>query len=213
MCDIVTLIYVTPGGGRGRRGGGESMPQKYTEDREYRCVRCLAWKPKKQFNPDIGMFGITTHCNECAGKRAIEKAQRIENKRIYALAVAERKAARAIFKLEYEEKSRDWNARKHEYLMLAWARRRAKLYGVPFKITVDDIIIPETCPVFGFKMIRNNGVGARSTPQSPTIDRTVDKKGYVPGNIQVISCKANSMKGSRDINELRQFAKWILTLK
>lgn len=38
---------------------------------------------------------------------------------------------------------------------------------------------------------------------SPSLDRISPELGYVPGNVRVISDKANRLKGSRNLTELR----------
>ena len=86
------------------------------------------------------------------------------------------------------------------------------MYDVPFDLTIDDIVIPAKCPVFGIALHRNSGPEAKIKLNSPTIDRTIPSKGYVRGNINIISNKANLMKGSRPMDELKMFAKWILAL-
>jgi hypothetical protein len=71
------------------------------------------------------------------------------------------------------------------------ARIRADNKGVPFTITIDDIVIPDVCPVLGVKL--EHGVGC-VCDNSPTLDRIIPELGYVVGNIQVISHKANTIK-------------------
>ena len=87
------------------------------------------------------------------------------------------------------------------------ARKRAKEKGLPFSITMEDIRIPVRCPVFGVEMAPGDGKAGR---WSPSLDAIVPEKGYVLGNIQVISRFANTMKNSASPNELAIFSEWVL---
>lgn len=68
-------------------------------------------------------------------------------------------------------------------------------------------IAPKKCPVFGIKLVTSKG---GPTDWSPSIDRIVPSKGYVPGNIQVISMLANKMKQNATPKQLDRFADWVL---
>jgi len=92
--------------------------------------------------------------------------------------------------------------------LLGGARKRAKLFGIPLEIGLSDIVIPERCPVLGIALVR----GDRPTPASPSLDRIDPRRGYVPGNVQVISTRANRMKSDASLAELRLFARWVDTL-
>jgi hypothetical protein len=90
--------------------------------------------------------------------------------------------------------------------MIYQARHRAKKFNVPCTITREDISIPETCPVLGIPLVWNSGYGR---PNSPSLDRIDPAQGYVPGNVQVISKRANSMKNDGTAQELLAFADWV----
>jgi hypothetical protein len=94
--------------------------------------------------------------------------------------------------------------------MLARVRARAKANGIQFSLTREDIVIPSLCPILGIPFgPLGRGKGAKS--DSMSLDRIDPAKGYVPGNVQVISQKANRMKNDATAAELRLFAEWVLT--
>ena len=95
-----------------------------------------------------------------------------------------------------------WVVENPERYLLIAARGRAKRFDVPFSITVKDIIIPEKCPALGtpFK---------KGTPQAASLDRIVPVLGYVPGNVQVISRRANSIKHNANSKELQAVCDWL----
>lgn len=62
-------------------------------------------------------------------------------------------------------------------------------------------MVPEVCPVFGTTLVKSTG---RATDASPSLDRKVPLDGYVPGNVVVVSLKANRIKSDSSLEELRQ---------
>jgi hypothetical protein len=91
--------------------------------------------------------------------------------------------------------------------MVCGARRRAKSKGLSFEIDHDYVrsIIPSHCPIFGtpleWSAVRNNG--RASLPNSPSLDRIDPSKGYVKGNVWIISMRANSIKNDASHEELK----------
>lgn len=91
--------------------------------------------------------------------------------------------------------------------MLKAAKARAAKAGVPFDLTEADILIPTFCPVFGHRLER--ALGSRGPgPHSPSLDRIVPSRGYVPGNVVVISNRANRAKSDLSTAELVALADW-----
>ena len=70
------------------------------------------------------------------------------------------------------------------------AKSRATEKGREFNIELSDIVIPDFCPVLGVPMDR------------PSLDRIDSSKGYVKGNVRVISHRANMLKNNATIEEL-----------
>lgn len=91
--------------------------------------------------------------------------------------------------------------------MLLNARVRARRAGVPFNLTEADIHIPSHCPVLGIPLIRGG-----NNESSPTLDRIVPAKGYVRGNVVVISRRANTIKADASAQEVTAVARWMESL-
>lgn len=86
-----------------------------------------------------------------------------------------------------------------EYSMWARAKRRAQQENLPFDLEPGDINIPETCPVFGWKLEIGEG---ESQDASPSLDRLIPDKGYVRDNVWVISHLANRIKNNATLEQL-----------
>ena len=72
--------------------------------------------------------------------------------------------------------------------------------GYEFNLSVDDIQIPEICPVLGIPVFVVDGVMGDN---SPSLDRLDPSKGYVKGNVNVISWRANNLKKDASTDELK----------
>lgn len=92
--------------------------------------------------------------------------------------------------------------------MLAQARKRAKAKGIDFSISKEDIFIPTHCPVLLIPLIPGTGKFGPARG-SPSLDRIDDSLGYVKGNVQVISHKANTAKNNLSPSDLLKMANWI----
>lgn len=92
------------------------------------------------------------------------------------------------------------------------AKQRAKTKGIPFNIGFSDLVFPDDCPILGFPLKSYSGTKEKrpgGRVDSYSIDRIVPELGYVKGNVQVISHKANAMKSNASKEELLLFADWI----
>jgi hypothetical protein len=85
--------------------------------------------------------------------------------------------------------------------LLTRARQTSIARGLPFNITLSDVEIPKVCPIFGTPLV----IGKRSD-NTPSLDRIEPAKGYVKGNVWVISLRANRIKNDATVHELRQIA-------
>lgn len=100
-------------------------------------------------------------------------------------------------------KARREKTREKSWIRFALSRvkHRAKTRGIPFNIELNDIDQPTHCCVLGIKLNYNNkGLGYKGN--SPSVDRVDPKKGYIKGNVRVISWRANLLKSDASIEEL-----------
>ena len=94
------------------------------------------------------------------------------------------------------------------------ARTRAKKRGLPFNITKEYLFTiwpaDNCCPIFGMPFQINRRKGPHY--DSPTLDRVIPDKGYVKGNIAVISWVANMLKQNcTDPAVFRRLAEYLET--
>lgn len=89
--------------------------------------------------------------------------------------------------------------KKQARQILKSARRRARLNGWGFDLELSDIVIPYVCPIFGLPLQKGD---KKRHASSPSLDRIDSSKGYVKGNIWVISWRANELKFDATLEEL-----------
>jgi len=121
----------------------------------------------------------------------------------------------------YKKQQRDkYNKRKESYQkfnksrkfkdtpkwLYSIAKSRAKKKGMDFTISVEDIVIPDVCPILGLKLKPSNN---KVAPSSPTLDRVDPSKGYVYGNVRVISHKANNYKRDMTLDVIKSLVKYM----
>ena len=92
--------------------------------------------------------------------------------------------------------------------MINNAKARAKKQNIPFNITIDDITVPEVCPVLEIPILWAVGQG-RMSDNSPSLDKIVPELGYVPGNVCVISWRANRLKSDATLAELESVCDYV----
>lgn len=115
---------------------------------------------------------------------------------------------------EHHKELRDkWMKENPNYYYLNNARARAKQFGVPFSLGIADldfITIPETCPYLGIPIFK--GSGGKSSENSPSLDRIIPSLGYVRGNVEFISARANRLKNDASLEELERIVNRLKTL-
>jgi hypothetical protein len=147
------------------------------------CRKCHNTKNEEEFRKHRAV------CRECEIKKAIKYyyTQKQQNPNFLKLH-AERE--RAIRRTENGCKRGLYNR----------AKSRAKRFKLDFNITLNDIIVPKICPILGMPLM----VSEKMSDCSPSLDRINCTQGYIKGNIQVISAKANTIKSNASLEEIEK---------
>lgn len=82
--------------------------------------------------------------------------------------------------------------------LLCRAKQRARDNGINYSLSPQDICLPINCPVLGNPLV----VGGPRSDWSPSLDRIAPEFGYAPGNVRVISDRANRLKGGRSLAQI-----------
>jgi hypothetical protein len=91
------------------------------------------------------------------------------------------------------------------------AKERAIAKDLPFDIEPEDIIVPEFCPVLGIPLVQEIRGRSGWYDDSPSLDRKIPELGYVKGNIEVISNRANRIKADATEEELELVLAYVKT--
>lgn len=92
--------------------------------------------------------------------------------------------------------------------ILSSIRKRAKDKGIPYNLTLSYLrsIIPTHCPVLGIELSYDDNFET-----SPSVDRLDPTAGYVIGNVNVISNKANMVKNCGSLEDHLKLCLWWMT--
>lgn len=197
------------------------------------CTCCGKEKSLSEFYRDrrVKKDGLTAQCKECLDDkkriyRQTHKQQRSEyerNRRItdseWRKTTSERNK-RYFIKLKEEGgtrlehhkervKAENKKLRTEDPRYQLWhrARTRAREKNLEFNINLEDIYLPEICPILNIPICANN---EKAKYNSYSLDRIDSSKGYIKGNVAVISRMANTMKNDATREELETFCKNIL---
>ena len=103
---------------------------------------------------------------------------------------------------------RDNNWKKYTIQNLRSSKKRR---GHEVTITEADLTQPNYCPVLGISLVYDNK--KRPQDNSASVDRIDNTKGYVSGNVHVISMKANRLKSNATVEELLKVANYFANLR
>jgi hypothetical protein len=164
-------------------------------DETQTCTTCGVEKPLTEFyNDKRKVGGKRRYCKECC--REYQRSDRFK-------AVRHKHWQTPEFKISSKRR----RVCNKERIILKTAKKRAKKENWDFNLEITDVVIPDICPVFGIPLCRDN---PRLLDNSPTLDRIDSNKGYVKGNVCVISNRANRVKGNSTIEDFLKIINYML---
>lgn len=82
----------------------------------------------------------------------------------------------------------------------------ARALGIEWTIQFGELVWPKECPILGMEI---DYFAEKTQENSPSFDRIDPSKGYVSGNVQVVSWRANRIKNDGSASEHRKIADYL----
>ena len=167
---------------------------------EKQCTSCLVIKPLIAFHrAKSGKLGRRAMCSDCC-KRRYDTPERLKRSQIRRQEL--RESDPAVRRRE-NELCRIGNEKNIINYLLRGARSRCKISGLQCTVTSADIKLVHICPLLGIPLKIAKGVG-NANANSYSLDRIDNSKGYIPGNVWIISRRANLIKSDATLEELEK---------
>ncbi|MCI0561463.1 MAG: hypothetical protein MN733_23495 [Nitrososphaera sp.] len=99
---------------------------------------------------------------------------------------------------------RDFYFKKRQKFELK--KQGARQQGIPFTLSFQDVVWPTHCPIFNVEL---DYFAPVVCDVSPSFDRVDPNRGYEPGNVQIISNRANRMKSNSSIADVERLLEWM----
>jgi hypothetical protein len=171
--------------------------------KEKSCCQCNKIKLAEEFPKNKQLpGGLHSWCKSCCAEKHknsgyAKKYNNVRKQKIHN---------DPVFKAKINKQKQESRLRNIPSVLLKSCKDRALKKGLEFNLTLEDIVIPDMCPILLQPIVQGNKDNYKF---SPSVDRIDNTKGYIKGNVQIISMKANTIKNSATIEELILFAEWV----
>lgn len=187
------------------------------------CAKCNQNKPFDMFYKNRKTNILRTYCKECESvlRKTKSSWQKDYNKKYNQINKHKILTQQAEYYEKHKDKINEYSINYSRYRVtyqpeiniFSRTKSRAKKLNIKFNLTIEDIVIPKICPVLGIEIIpSSNGSKRGPRPNSPSIDRIEPSKGYVKGNIRIISNRANTLKCDATVSELELILRDLLKI-
>lgn len=177
------------------------------------CGKCKSEKPIKEYSQNKHTNdGLQGHCKKCVSeydkvydKQYNSRPEVKKHHKEYGEKYHKQYYARLETKIRKKNNNREHRNTPYGLAvdLCSRARHRAQKGNLPFNLTPEYILsvlpAPFVCPLLGARMVRGDN---KVEKFSPSLDRIVPERGYVQGNVMVISSLANQIKSTATADEI-----------
>lgn len=168
------------------------------------------WEEEKETLRSLGEQGVTMA--DLARKYGVSR-QRIKQVTLKLFPDWQNKCGYAARRAYLDEKyKKKWGLKEDTDLYRVQREKfrgkksNALRSGIPFSIEFGELVWPTHCPILGLEI---NYFSEGISENSASFDRINPALGYVSGNVQVISWRANRIKNDATVEELRRIAEYL----
>lgn len=184
---------------------GKKRALKAVEGQTKICSKCKRELPLESYNRGNSLYGRRSFCKECE-KEVQNTPEKVARRR--ELELIRRQNPNYVKHRNNKDRERvHSNEISYKKSMLRSAKQRAINKNLDFNIDISDIVFPEKCPLLNIPM----SIDSDNKDFSYSLDRIDSSKGYIKGNVWVISFKANRIKADATLEELELIAKNLKT--
>jgi hypothetical protein len=160
-------------------------------------------------------FGYTDICRMIDGKVSRQRIKQIcQKNNIDAFVLKQQRNEKDKITRMTEKWGVQWKDKEYRrsYIYLAMRHKfrskkaNAKRSGKPFDIEFGDIEFPTHCPILNIEL---DYFAEQQQENSPSFDCIIPQKGYVKGNVVLLSNRANRIKNDGSAEEHRAIADFI----
>jgi hypothetical protein len=154
------------------------------------CLRCNRKRKSSCFYVRSDGYGLFSYCKDCNTQRGREWIK--ENPQ------------RHIQQAREYRRTHPW---KSMWMRAKWVAHRRRL---EFNLTEEHLqtLFVDVCPILGIRLQYGGGTG-RPNSNSASVDRINSSKGYIVGNVAIISYRANCIKSDGTAAEHRRVADYM----
>ena len=94
-------------------------------------------------------------------------------------------------------------------VILSQAKKRSKEKNLEFNLTMGDLISIKnnTCPILGHEILYKSGIDNK---RSASLDRIDPNKGYIKGNVKIVSSEGNLLKNRNNYHSAVKMLEYII---